>query len=414
MRIFFSAIALAGQLTAATAQMQDYSPLSSGDFVQDKNFYLLTSLQEDLRARGAVNTSADLRRLGDTTFNNLTNAVETCERIAACYLDKIRLSDNDIEAAGTALAALADERAIKALIRDHLRPSGRFQKYAGLDNAAFLKAAWSETAAGVGRLYRIYGYGEEPRYAAIDASSFPPDQERFGAILAHIAETALDGASEDDLFFDIWLRFALDVLMASQRDEAGRYEPLDQGENAVALAYARTVNWSEFPYAAILAPGAGLRGEERGLSAIGILRNRLAVRRFREGLAPFVIVSGGHVHPNKTPFNEAIEMKRDLIETHNIPEQAILIDPHARHTTTNLRNAARLIFKITGGVDKPMLLTTSRSQSAYVESETFQNRCIAELGYQPMAIERRLSPHDLVLKADIISLHVDPSDPLDP
>jgi hypothetical protein len=29
------------------------------------------------------------------------------------------------------------------------------------------------------------------------------------------------------------------------------------------------------------------------------------LRRWREGLAPFLIVSGGHVHPNKTAFAEA-------------------------------------------------------------------------------------------------------------
>jgi uncharacterized SAM-binding protein YcdF (DUF218 family) len=31
-------------------------------------------------------------------------------------------------------------------------------------------------------------------------------------------------------------------------------------------------------------------------------------------------------------------MKRQLVALFGIPESAILVDPHARHTTTNLRN----------------------------------------------------------------------------
>jgi uncharacterized SAM-binding protein YcdF (DUF218 family) len=33
-------------------------------------------------------------------------------------------------------------------------------------------------------------------------------------------------------------------------------------------------------------------------------------------------------------------MKRSLMADYGVPENAILIDPHARHTTTNMRNTA--------------------------------------------------------------------------
>ena len=33
----------------------------------------------------------------------------------------------------------------------------------------------------------------------------------------------------------------------------------------------------------------------------------------REGKAPLIVVSGGYVHPVQKQFNEALEMKNDLI-----------------------------------------------------------------------------------------------------
>ena len=66
---------------------------------------------------------------------------------------------------------------------------------------------------------------------------------------------------------------------------------------------------------------------------------------YRQHQAPFIIVSGGRVHPYHTPYNEAFEMKKYLMDVWQIPESAIIIEPHARHTTTNFRNAARIMFR---------------------------------------------------------------------
>jgi uncharacterized SAM-binding protein YcdF (DUF218 family) len=161
-----------------------------------------------------------------------------------------------------------------------------------------------------------------------------------------VLETQLDGARSTDLFFETWLRVGLDLLVISQRDEAARYEPMDRGVTAAAFRRASLISWSSAPHAASLVPGAGTLPGETGLSAAGALRVRLAARRYADGLAPFIVVSGGHVHPNKTPFAEAIEMKRVLMTRYGIPEDAIVVDPHARHITTNLRNSVRLVHAL--------------------------------------------------------------------
>ena len=144
------------------------------------------------------------------------------------------------------------------------------------------------------------------------------------------------------------------------------------------------------------------------------MRLELAVARFRAGKAPFIIVSGGYVHPNQTPFNEAFEMKRSLIKDFGVPADAILIDPHARHTTTNLRNASRLVIRYGMPIDKPMLITSDASQSAYITGTVFRDRCLKELGYQPGVIGRRHSKFDVEFIPGLDSLHADARDPLDP
>jgi hypothetical protein len=150
------------------------------------------------------------------------------------------------------------------------------------------------------------------------------------------------------------------------------------------------------------------------LSPMGELRLDLAARRFRERKAPLILVSGGYVHPNQTPYAEAIEMKKALVSKYGVPADAILIDPHARHTTTNMRNAARLMYRYGIPFDRNALVTTDRYQSSYIESEVFVKRCESELGYQPHKIVRRTSAFDLEFVPRIDSLQIDPLDPLDP
>lgn len=85
-----------------------------------------------------------------------------------------------------------------------------------------------------------------------------------------------------------------------------------------------------------------------------------------------------------------------------------------RHTTTNLRNAARLAFRYGLPATTPMLISSGPAGSAYIESRTFADRCKEELGYQPGVLGRRLSRFDQEFVPSIDSLHIDACDPLDP
>src|SRR5262245_13427419 len=203
-------------------------------------------------------------------------------------------------------------------------------------------------------------------------------------------------------------------MEASKRDEAGRFEPMEHGENRLAVERVRSTRWQEYPYSVILVPGSGTDRLTWNMSQWGRERLRLAARRYHEKKAPFLIVSGGFVHPDQTPFAEAIEMKKVLISEFRVPAEAIIVDPHARHTTTNIRNAVRLIWRYGLPFDKSALITTDVYQSKSIESDDFRKRCDRELGYQPHELRGRKSEFDLEFLPRLDSLQADSTDLLDP
>jgi hypothetical protein len=101
------------------------------------------------------------------------------------------------------------------------------------------------------------------------------------------------------------------------------------------------------------------------------------------------------------------------MEKYQIREKSILIDPHARHTTTNFRNAARLAFRYRIPTNLA-LVTSSESHITSSASEEFRTRCLKELGYLPMEFIRQLTPVAAEFKPSAASLFLDANDPLDP
>jgi hypothetical protein len=101
------------------------------------------------------------------------------------------------------------------------------------------------------------------------------------------------------------LRFALEAMNLNHRHDAGRLEPMESGENKAAFERIRITDWQRYPYSAIVVPGAGNDRPGVGLSTFGKLRDDIAATRFRQAKAPFIIVSGGFVHPSQTEYAEA-------------------------------------------------------------------------------------------------------------
>ena len=355
--------------------------------VRDKNFYVLTVLEQ--------HTPNDAR------LNQIAAAKRAALRSSANIVESMRWTPQEI-------ATVSDVLSKVTTANESLR---KIRMYGDSPN---LVEAWQQAAAAMNRIYDVYGLGKPPRYPEIDSISFDVKAPTFPRMLAVVQAVMADEPDGHPLFFHAPLRFALELLRANWRDEAGRFEPMEQGENKAAVEAIRTTNWNQFKYAAIVVPGSGTDRPNQTMSPWGKARVTLAARRFKAGLAPFIIVSGGYVHPNQTPFCEALEMKKALIAEYAIPAAAIIIEPHARHTTTNLRNAARLLYRYNFPENKPSLITTDQGQSAYIEAPSFAQRCQSELGYLPYEGLKRISPFDLEFHARSQSLLVDPLDPLDP
>jgi hypothetical protein len=378
------------------------------DAVQDKNFYLLSLFQRNPEVRKSLTRNQALNKMAGEKLHAL-NSAANCNDVG-CFDQLFRLSGPTIETVATELAVLAKRPEFKMLARD-MRRSGVFIKYNRQSDAEMLVAAWKDAANGMNRLLSIYCLGNDPTYKEIDKVSFDVSSEAYRKLLT--VKTAEIKPSKDPLFFEPTLSFALKLLEANRRDEAGRYEPLEEGENKAAVQNLRKIRWNDYPYSFILVLGSGPADSAR-ISKIGAKRTDQAAELFLEHKAPLIILSGGHVHPMQTPFAEAIEMKRYVMEKYKIPEQSILIDPHARHTTTNFRNAARLVFRYGIPADRKALVTSSEDHITSSTKESFRSRCLKELGYFPVEFITQISPVAAEFKPSVASLFFDANDPLDP
>lgn len=268
--------------------------------------------------------------------------------------------------------------------------------------------------AGLNAILDVYGKGGTPPYPEIDGPIGKKGSQRLAADIAVAAAIGEAGRDETVSAFDPSIGLALALIDVNNRLDAIAFEPLDGGLNSDAFQRARKLDWSRYRYTAIIVLGAGPEDLLTPLSARGKLHVKVAAQRYFSGLAPFIIVSGAAVHPRETRYVEAVEMRRALIERYAVPPDAIVIEPYARHTTTNLRNASRLLMSMKAPMDRDALVLSDPRHIDAVESSEFVARNQRELGYQPGKVGQRTSPFDIVFRPSPDSARVDPLDPLDP
>jgi hypothetical protein len=390
-------------------------PLPLHAALQDKDFLLLSLLQANSGVRSALVADKALDQLSAERQEFLTLALRTCKGNAGCTLKALVWTEEEIRAASFALAqAYKDDPSLRKLVDGDLRSSGAYVLYGKERGEDLLVNAWEVCARGLNNIIAVYGQGTAPRYPQIDSISLDVNSADFQQRIASLTSEISDHASTPELFFEPSLTAALQLLALNHRDEAGRMEPLESSENQTALRSIPAIHWSNYAYSVIVVPGAGPADPNVALSDAGRRRIVLAAEEYQAGKAPFVLLSGGFVHPSQTQFAEAIEMKKALLHDYHVPEEAILVDPHARHTTTNMRNAARQIYRYNIPMSKPALVVSDAAQITYIDGQPFADRCMKELGYVPYQIVKRVSDSSLVFLPRIDSLQQDPLDPLDP
>ncbi|MPR33025.1 YdcF family protein [Salmonirosea aquatica] len=414
--LLFLALSL-GLSAQKPGPLATYEPIYGPSVVQLKNFYALSLLESPDASRILLADPA-LRSLYQQKNDHLSRAVKECGSDVGCYTGTMKFTEDEIKLVSGRLSQLYKaDNGLGKLVKDHLIPSGTYILYDSLPLGELLVKAWELEARGLNHVLEVYAEGMKPNYPAIDSIAFNTKSRSFGTLAYDVAElTRQEGNTS--LFFSPSLQYALRWLEVNGRDEAADYEPMRFTENKAAFLHARALDslaaWDKFKYSVILVPGSGPSDPSVALSPVGMLRCRLGALRYFDGLAPFLVVSGGRVHPFKTKYSEAFEMKRYLMEVLHVPEEAIVLEPHARHTTTNLRNTVRLLFHYGMPIGKPCLITTTRSQSLSIGSHAFVERCRRELGYLPYRLGERLSDTDLEFFPSLNSLQIDHDEPLDP
>lgn len=391
-----------------------HNPLPIHSPLQDKNFYLLSLLDQDTEVRNAIVADKALNGMGAERERFLSYSAAHCKKDAVCVLKALTWTNEEIETTSLALAGLYKESpALRRLVDGPLRASGAYETYAKLSGSDLLMAAWRTCTNGMNEVILVYGEGQPPRYPKIDSISFDVNSADFQRQIDELV-TRTSAASASSPFFEPALNAAITLLQVNHRDEAGRSEPLESGENKAALEHIHEIDWQKYPYSVIVVPGEGPSDPETSLAPVGRKRIELAAEAYREGKAPLILVSGGYVHPSQTRFSEALEMKKALIHELNLPESAILVDPHARHSTTNLRNAVREMYRYGVPMERQALVISDSGQIGYIASQGFADRCLKELGYMPFRIISHPSDTSIVFLPEAESLEQDPMDPLDP
>jgi hypothetical protein len=410
--ICYLSLAIIGCGTQNQKTLQGSEKDSSNAIIVNKGFPFFEKLKESEKINSIIQNHEALENLASKRLSNITTALQECQDVA-CYVSAVQWSDDEIDEVGEQLVALYKSNDSFKDLATVLKEDGSYKLYEDSNDTTLIKNAWENASLGVNYVLDVYLKGEEPIYPEIDSISFKVDHGRFISVVQNEIETLVQEQEDEALFFELPLQTALKALELNGRDEAARYEPLNEGYNQKPFDRIDNISWNSYEYSMILIPGQG--PQERGiiLDSLGIDKIHLALERYEKGLAPYMVVSGGHVHPYKTPFCEAVEMKKYMMEEFDIPDQAIFIEPYARHTTTNLRNVSRMIFRFGIPHEKPVLIVTSSGQNGYINGN-MGGRAVDELGYQPYKNLKKLNEYDSEFIPVENSLQANPFDILDP
>lgn len=275
---------------------QQYKLIGQGS-VKAKNFYLLSLLKHDPAVMHLLESDAVLSNIATTRAKAIQTSLVDCKDYT-CFTQKLKFTDEEIKIAGDRLIALyTPGNALDRLVKTQLIPSGTHVLYQNLSPKQLLVKAWQIEAAGINNVIAVYAEAKKPNYPTIDSISFNVHSKRYETQMFNAVATLYDETKNSKLFFQSSLTAALIFLDINERTDAANDEPMAETVNKATIEKAKTVDWAKYKYSVILVPGPG--ESSMALSAEGMLRCRLGANRYFEGLAPFVMPSGGRVHPLK-------------------------------------------------------------------------------------------------------------------
>src|SRR5579863_5383639 len=109
----------------ALAQEPSHTPLHLWSAVQDKNFYLLSLIEQTADVNRSVRSDPKLAKLGEVKRAGLAKAADSCGTVLACYATAMKFSDGEIDEAAEAFKGLyRKDPEMRRMIDGPLRESG--------------------------------------------------------------------------------------------------------------------------------------------------------------------------------------------------------------------------------------------------------------------------------------------------
>ncbi len=384
------------------------------DILTKRIFFLLHAIEQAKPVKKALTEDTTLIRWQKQENKAIQKAITDCPDMD-CIVQSLAISEEENEQiiAQLGTAYHNNESTFKKFIDNKIRPSHAFILSSTSSDSALLIAAWQQQKKGINYILHGYLQNKGLHYASIDSAKYNVNSPAYLDTVKKTIQAVVHNHRHQALFFQPLLAISLKILQLNDRNEAASFIPLTT-VNKKAYSQIAQLKWDDYPFSTILVFGSGPSKPEVAISETGKARCRMGAALYKQDKAPFLVVSGGNVHPFQTKYNEAFEMKKYLVDSLHIPGQVIIMEPHARHTTGNVRNTNRIIFKQEIPADKPVLGVSSKGHIDYISGERFIAACKRDFGLIPFTVMKRLSDTTVSYYPDSSSLQVNAVAPLNP
>lgn len=386
------------------------SEKNQDNWLTAKNYYFSYLVSENQNLVYELQSDKNFKNLWLKRNQRLMES-KNCKTVE-CFLEAFKWNQEEITKIPEIISNhFESSKPLQDLVKNKILPSKTYSLKENKNLKEFVKQIAAQDFGSMNYAIDVYAGGKKPNYPKIDSISFDVKDKQYPALLNSLRQEIFSENNFQKNLFPT-MPIVARILEINERADAGMMMLLQQKENQKAYDKVEVTDFKKYPYSAILTLGAGPEIPNQKISPMGMLRARTAANHYFKGIAPFVIVSGGRVHPYKTPFVEALEMKKYLMKTLSVPEEAIIIEPLARHTTTNYRNAIRIMLESGFPKDKMAVSTSSAEHLDAVEKMDERNR--RELGFSPYKLGKRTAETLLEFLPLDSAFVIDADEPMDP
>ncbi|WFD26469.1 hypothetical protein MNAN1_001452 [Malassezia nana] len=389
-------LALSSSLCVRAVSFYDIPHPKVEDRLTRRLFPELVRFWEQINGSWPEHVQSDIKSLAEDRKKRIANTFN-CTEQPICHVKAMNLTVSD------------EYRLNRVLNASHAPKS--------------LLDVWPRYVQAIRHIISVYGNGTASYYSADDMVYNATGSDWTYYIRGLSDYLASDFSGTIPPPFDV-IYGAVTLLQVNLMDNAAWFYDVNEQQNKAARERASSIDWDKYPYAAILNLGMGPEVRIEPLSPQSKMRLGISVTELHKGQAPWIVVTGGAVHPPKTPFTEAQEMQLWLKEQYDLDEKYILMEPHARHTTTNLRNSARMVNKLGAPKDKPFLIVSNSDQYEYIlqigaDHYKYEDSLLyageRDLGYKLGEVKAKNKEFLIEYRPNWDKIFIiDPMDPLDP